>query len=189
MVSSGVMQNLLYVKNVNTPNRFGGINYIGFEKLTFVPIQVCLGLAFVLFNLIHQIVRRASSKEFLLILLSACGGTLPRTPLVGTLWAPGCPFICLFWQNVLMLLWPMYRRMCASIMYKYTSLHQSLRLSGKIKEKWENAICKLDIYPCLTVSISIICIIYQWTVASFPFPPPFCVSFCWSLLQQFKLLH
>lgn len=41
MVSSGVMQNLLYVKNVNTPNRFGGINYIGFEKLTFVPIQVC----------------------------------------------------------------------------------------------------------------------------------------------------
>lgn len=41
MISSGVMQNLLYVKNVNTPNRFGGINYIGFEKLTFVPIQVC----------------------------------------------------------------------------------------------------------------------------------------------------
>lgn len=34
------MQNLLYVKEVNTPNRFGGIGYIGFEKLTFVPIQV-----------------------------------------------------------------------------------------------------------------------------------------------------
>lgn len=41
------MQNLLYVKEVDTPNRFGGIEYIGFEKLTFVPIQVykqCLGL-------------------------------------------------------------------------------------------------------------------------------------------------
>lgn len=33
------IENLLYVKEVNTPNRFGGIEYIGFEKLTFVPIQ------------------------------------------------------------------------------------------------------------------------------------------------------
>lgn len=34
------MQNLLIVKEVDTPNRFGGIGYLGFEKLTFVPIQV-----------------------------------------------------------------------------------------------------------------------------------------------------
>ncbi|KAL1831946.1 hypothetical protein ACET3Z_001597 [Daucus carota] len=33
------IENLLYVKEVDTPNRFGGIEYIGFEKLTFVPIQ------------------------------------------------------------------------------------------------------------------------------------------------------
>jgi Xaa-Pro aminopeptidase len=33
------IENLLYVKEVETPNRFGGIKYIGFEKLTFVPIQ------------------------------------------------------------------------------------------------------------------------------------------------------
>lgn len=39
-ISFSGMQNLLYVKEVNTPNRFGGIGYIGFEKLTFVPIQV-----------------------------------------------------------------------------------------------------------------------------------------------------
>lgn len=35
-----VFQNLLYVKEVNTPNCFGGVEYLGFEKLTFVPIQV-----------------------------------------------------------------------------------------------------------------------------------------------------
>lgn len=35
------LQNLLYVKDVDTPNRFGGVGYLGFEKLTFVPIQVC----------------------------------------------------------------------------------------------------------------------------------------------------
>lgn len=34
-------QNLLCVKEVNTPNCYGGIGYLGFEKLTFVPIQVC----------------------------------------------------------------------------------------------------------------------------------------------------
>ncbi|EHA8588643.1 Aminopeptidase P2 [Cocos nucifera] len=31
--------NLLHVKEVKLPNRFGGIGYLGFEKLTFVPIQ------------------------------------------------------------------------------------------------------------------------------------------------------
>ncbi|CAI9303350.1 unnamed protein product [Lactuca saligna] len=36
------IENLLFVKEVNTPNRFGGITYIGFEKLTFVPIQTKL---------------------------------------------------------------------------------------------------------------------------------------------------
>ncbi|WJX80122.1 Aminopeptidase P2 [Trifolium repens] len=33
------IENLLYVRNVETPNRFGGIQYLGFEKLTYVPIQ------------------------------------------------------------------------------------------------------------------------------------------------------
>ncbi|XP_022858823.1 probable Xaa-Pro aminopeptidase P [Olea europaea var. sylvestris] len=33
------IENLLFVKEVDTPNRFGGIGYMGFEKLTFVPIQ------------------------------------------------------------------------------------------------------------------------------------------------------
>ncbi|CAA0815562.1 Metallopeptidase M24 family protein [Striga hermonthica] len=33
------IENLLYVKEINTPNRFGGVDYLGFEKLTFVPIQ------------------------------------------------------------------------------------------------------------------------------------------------------
>ncbi|XP_068647791.1 aminopeptidase P2 [Aristolochia californica] len=33
------IENLLVVKEVETPNRFGGIGYLGFEKLTFVPIQ------------------------------------------------------------------------------------------------------------------------------------------------------
>lgn len=36
------IENLLYVKEMNTPNRFGGIGYLGFEKLTFVPIQAKL---------------------------------------------------------------------------------------------------------------------------------------------------
>ncbi|KAL7610178.1 hypothetical protein Lser_V15G13430 [Lactuca serriola] len=36
------IENLLFVKEVDTPNRFGGITYIGFEKLTFVPIQTKL---------------------------------------------------------------------------------------------------------------------------------------------------
>ena len=36
-----VFQNLLCVKEINTPNRYGGLEYMGFEKLTFVPIQVC----------------------------------------------------------------------------------------------------------------------------------------------------
>ncbi|KAI5077889.1 hypothetical protein GOP47_0007713 [Adiantum capillus-veneris] len=33
------IENLLVVGEVNTANRFGGITYLGFEKLTFVPIQ------------------------------------------------------------------------------------------------------------------------------------------------------
>lgn len=36
------IENLLVVKEIDTPNRFGGITYIGFEKLTFVPIQTKL---------------------------------------------------------------------------------------------------------------------------------------------------
>ncbi|XP_071725503.1 aminopeptidase P2 [Rutidosis leptorrhynchoides] len=36
------IENLLFVKEIDTPNRFGGITYIGFEKLTFVPIQTKL---------------------------------------------------------------------------------------------------------------------------------------------------
>lgn len=35
-----IMQNLLFVKEIATPNRFGGVGYLGFEKLTFAPIQV-----------------------------------------------------------------------------------------------------------------------------------------------------
>ncbi|CAH9145144.1 unnamed protein product [Cuscuta epithymum] len=39
------IENLLYVKEVNTPNRFGGTGYLGFGKLTFVPIQTkCVDL-------------------------------------------------------------------------------------------------------------------------------------------------
>lgn len=34
------LQNLLHVKEVDTPNCFGGIGYLGFEKLTHFPIQV-----------------------------------------------------------------------------------------------------------------------------------------------------
>ncbi|XP_043717201.1 aminopeptidase P2 [Telopea speciosissima] len=33
------IENLLFVKEVETPNNFGGRGYLGFEKLTFVPIQ------------------------------------------------------------------------------------------------------------------------------------------------------
>lgn len=33
------IENLLCVKEINTPNRYGGLEYMGFEKLTFVPIQ------------------------------------------------------------------------------------------------------------------------------------------------------
>lgn len=33
------IENLLYVKEANTPVRFGGVEYLGFEKLTYVPIQ------------------------------------------------------------------------------------------------------------------------------------------------------
>ncbi|KAL5986600.1 Aminopeptidase P2 [Asimina triloba] len=33
------IENLLYIKEINTPNCFGGVGYLGFEKLTFVPIQ------------------------------------------------------------------------------------------------------------------------------------------------------
>ncbi|XAR52596.1 Xaa-Pro aminopeptidase [Bertholletia excelsa] len=36
------IENLLHVKEIDTPNCFGGIGYLGFEKLTFVPIQAKL---------------------------------------------------------------------------------------------------------------------------------------------------
>ncbi|XP_074583171.1 aminopeptidase P2 [Curcuma longa] len=36
------IENLLIVKEVDLPNYFGGIEYYGFEKLTFVPIQAKL---------------------------------------------------------------------------------------------------------------------------------------------------
>jgi len=35
-----LLQNLLHVRDAETPNRFGGATYLGFEKLTFFPIQV-----------------------------------------------------------------------------------------------------------------------------------------------------
>ncbi|XP_002884508.2 probable Xaa-Pro aminopeptidase P [Arabidopsis lyrata subsp. lyrata] len=33
------IENLLHVRDAETPNRFGGATYLGFEKLTFFPIQ------------------------------------------------------------------------------------------------------------------------------------------------------
>ncbi|CAO2832723.1 unnamed protein product [Amaranthus hypochondriacus] len=33
------IENLLCVKEIATPNRFGGVEFLGFEKLTFFPIQ------------------------------------------------------------------------------------------------------------------------------------------------------
>lgn len=52
-----MMQNLLYVEEVDTPNRFGGIGYLGFKKLTFVPIQVrlrmCAKVQLTLGNFLH----------------------------------------------------------------------------------------------------------------------------------------
>lgn len=36
------IENLLVVREVETPNRFGGITYLGFQKLTYVPIQINL---------------------------------------------------------------------------------------------------------------------------------------------------
>ncbi|KAL8159507.1 hypothetical protein V2J09_001044 [Rumex salicifolius] len=33
------IENLLYVKEIETPNRFGGTQFLGFDKLTYVPIQ------------------------------------------------------------------------------------------------------------------------------------------------------
>lgn len=35
-------ENLVYIKEASTPNRYGGMKYLGFEKLTFVPIQTKL---------------------------------------------------------------------------------------------------------------------------------------------------
>jgi Xaa-Pro aminopeptidase len=43
------IENLLLVKEVNLPNSFGGVSYLGFEKLTFVPIQVYHQLDLILF--------------------------------------------------------------------------------------------------------------------------------------------
>ncbi|XP_021282146.1 probable Xaa-Pro aminopeptidase P [Herrania umbratica] len=36
------IENLLCVQEINTPNRYGGVEYLGFEKLTFCPIQTKL---------------------------------------------------------------------------------------------------------------------------------------------------
>ncbi|PPS06940.1 hypothetical protein GOBAR_AA13708 [Gossypium barbadense] len=36
------IENLLHVQEINTPNRYGGIEYLGFEKLTFFPIQATI---------------------------------------------------------------------------------------------------------------------------------------------------
>ncbi|CAM8928443.1 unnamed protein product [Rhodiola kirilowii] len=36
------IENLLHLKAANTPNHFGGIEYLGFEKLTFFPMQAKL---------------------------------------------------------------------------------------------------------------------------------------------------
>ncbi|XVE89684.1 hypothetical protein DITRI_Ditri20bG0015700 [Diplodiscus trichospermus] len=36
------IENLLHLQEINTPNRYGGTEYLGFEKLTFVPIQMKL---------------------------------------------------------------------------------------------------------------------------------------------------
>ena len=33
------IENLLICKEAQTPHRFGGISYLGFERLTFSPIQ------------------------------------------------------------------------------------------------------------------------------------------------------
>ncbi|KAG0479053.1 hypothetical protein HPP92_013772 [Vanilla planifolia] len=33
------IENLLHIKEENVPNNFGGVRYLGFERLTFVPIQ------------------------------------------------------------------------------------------------------------------------------------------------------
>lgn len=51
IVNIFVMQNLLCVKEIATPNRFGGVEFLGFEKLTFFPIQVsvCFYRAHLLF--------------------------------------------------------------------------------------------------------------------------------------------
>lgn len=33
------IENLLVVKEADTPHRFGGVSYFGFERLTFCPLQ------------------------------------------------------------------------------------------------------------------------------------------------------
>lgn len=33
------IENLLVVNEANTPHRFGGVSYFGFERLTFCPLQ------------------------------------------------------------------------------------------------------------------------------------------------------
>lgn len=41
-----MLQNLVIIREVETENRFGGVTFLGFDRLTFVPIQV--GYAFTL---------------------------------------------------------------------------------------------------------------------------------------------
>lgn len=33
------IENLLIIEEKNTPNRFGGVDFMGFESLTLIPIQ------------------------------------------------------------------------------------------------------------------------------------------------------
>ena len=33
------IENLLTIKEVDTPHKFGGLSYFGFERLTFAPLQ------------------------------------------------------------------------------------------------------------------------------------------------------
>ena len=56
------------------PNRFGGIGYLGFEKLTFVPIQVKLKIIIFVYDFM------------MLFLLTASYCTLLMDGLVCTLW-------------------------------------------------------------------------------------------------------
>jgi hypothetical protein len=54
------VQNLLVIRERETPNRFGGTTYLGFEKLTYVPIQVCCYLFEHLFSNVYRVIEGMS---------------------------------------------------------------------------------------------------------------------------------